>query len=69
MQLMRQVNHQDGDDDDDDDDDDDEGIDGIWLESEKNWHQRCFTCRQCKISLVNQKYYEKVLFLDNNMEH
>ena len=35
---------------------------------EKNWHQRCFTCRQCNSSLVNQKYYEKVFLHKYNLK-
>merc|ERR1719275_187060 len=34
-------------------------VKNLVFDGEKNWHQRCFICRQCNSSLVNQKYYEK----------
>jgi LIM domain-containing protein 2 len=34
-------------------------VKNLVFDGEHNWHQRCFTCRQCNSSLVNQKYYEK----------
>jgi len=43
-------------------------VKNLVFDGEKNWHQRCFICRQCNISLVNQKYYEKAgegLFCEN----
>jgi len=34
-------------------------VKNLVFDGEKNWHQRCFICSQCNMSLVNEKYYDK----------
>jgi len=34
-------------------------VKNLVFDGERNWHHRCFTCRQCHMSLVGEKYYEK----------
>lgn len=34
-------------------------VKNLVFDGEKNWHQRCFVCRQCNMSLVNEKFYDK----------
>jgi len=34
-------------------------VKNLVFDGEKNWHQRCFQCVQCNLSLVNEKYYDK----------